>query len=190
MPCGILAQSPLSPVLGVPRVCIVDFVWPLVIVETKLILAFQWVGLTIRLTGCGVRPHPHLMGCCARCLHHWVGFIPVPLVPIKTSFVCVPLMELIGWCCAVLWSQPSSMLVLGPLGRVFGADPGHLLPVTSQGLHGSTYEVILFALVLSFEACEGDHTVRISSTSTKLRVTPQKSRTPWGLLPPDIFFKV
>lgn len=141
------------------RITFVICVCPLVIVEPWLLLACQWVRLSLKLTGYDIWPDLQLIGCYSEALPYWLRFTPAGSRVCWDCPLCVQLVGLFEQCSVVVWSQAPSVLVLGPLQRDFSACPGHTLLVTIWWLSSKSYKVILsFSLpVISLEACKKDH---------------------------------
>lgn len=99
------------------------------------------MGLTLRLTGCGVWLHPLFIGCCAWGLPQGTGFALLDYGACQDHPFGLPLVELIGWCSVVVWSWPPGPSS-GPVRLSFFAGQGQLLPMTCLGLSGRNYKMI------------------------------------------------
>lgn len=117
---ALCSSCPLSPVSAVSLItwagcsrivpCVICVCSP-VIVEPCLLLACQWVELTLRMTACENWPHPqHRTLRCEWVSSHGVGFTPVDFGACQDHLLSVLLVSLTVWCSVVVRSWRPSVL--------------------------------------------------------------------------------
>lgn len=155
---------------GVP--CVVCLCSP-VVVEPWWLLLCQWVGLTLRLTGCEDCPWLQWISYCVgvdllSCIHSY-------------RLWC-------RWFSVVVWSQQLDVLLLGLLGRGSHESKSQPLSVANLGLPGMSHKMIHCWLlpVLNLKLHGRSHTENWGCLPPILSLgqLSKRFRAPWALLLP------